>query len=70
VLGDRIEHWLNGDRVLLTYSGTPDWNVHLKSSKFDGIEGFGDKGKGKLLIQDHGDTVLLKNMTIQEFRLR
>ena len=69
VLGDRIEHWLNGERVVLVYSGTPDWNAHIKHSKFNEVEGFGENGKGKLLIQDHGNTVQLKNMTIQEFKL-
>ena len=69
VLGERIEHWLNGERVLLVYSGTPDWEAHLANSKFNETEGFGENGPGKILIQDHGDTVHVKNMTIQEFLL-
>ena len=67
VLGDRIEHWLNGERVLLVYSGTPDWKAHVAKSKFNEIDGFGENATGKLLIQDHGDEVHLKNMTVQEY---
>ena len=67
VLGDRIEHWLNGERVVLVYSGTPDWDAHIAGSKFNETRGFGENGKGKILIQDHGSVVHLKNMTIQEF---
>ena len=69
VLGERIEHWLNGERVLLVYSGTPDWQAHITNSKFNETKGFGESGKGKILIQDHGSAVHLKNMTIQEFHL-
>jgi len=68
VLGERIEHWLNGERVLLVYTGTPDWETHLANSKFNETKGFGENSKGKILIQDHGSAVHLKNMTIQEFR--
>ena len=69
VLGERIEHWLNGERVLLIYTGTPDWEAHIAKSKFNETKGFGDNGKGKILIQDHGSAIELKNMTIQEFQL-
>ncbi|MCL2306524.1 MAG: DUF1080 domain-containing protein [Planctomycetaceae bacterium] len=69
VLGERIEHWLNGERVVLIYSGTPDWEAHIAGSKFNETKGFGENGKGKILIQDHGSEVHLRNMTIQEFRL-
>ena len=69
VLGERIEHWLNGERVLLVYSGTSDWDAHIAGSKFNETKGFGESGKGRILIQDHGDTVYLRNMIIQEFHL-
>jgi len=68
VRGDRIEHWLNGERVLLVYSGTPNWYAHIANSKFNEAKGFGENGKGKIQIQDHGDTVHVRNMTIQEFK--
>ncbi len=67
VLGDRIEHWLNGERVLLVYSGTEDWKNHVSKSKFNEIADFGENAKGKLLIQDHGDFVRIKNMVLQEY---
>jgi len=69
VLGERIEHWLNGERVVLVYSGTPDWEAHIANSKFNETKGFGENGKGKILIQDHGSAIDFKNMTIQEFHL-
>ena len=69
VLGERIEHWLNGERVVLVYSGTPDWDAHIAGSKFNETKGFGENGKGKILIQDHGSAIDIKNMTIQEFQL-
>ncbi len=67
VLGDRIEHWLNGERVLLVYSGTEDWKNHVAKSKFNEIANFGENAQGKLLIQDHGDFVQIKDMVLLEY---
>ncbi len=38
----------------------------LKGSKFDGWEGFGAYKTGKIALQDHGDVVSFRNITIKE----
>lgn len=68
VLGNRIEHWLNGKRTLLVYSGTDDWRKHVSESKFRDKVFFGEDRMGRILIQDHGNEVHIRNMTIQEYK--
>ena len=67
VFGNKIEHWLNGELILTVLTGTDDWKAHIEKSKFNEAEGFGENSLGRLMIQDHGGEISIKNMTIQEY---
>ncbi len=68
VFGNRIEHWLNDQRILVVYSGTNDWRKHIAESKFNDVRGFGENRCGRLMFQDHGGEIWFQNVTIQEYR--
>ena len=67
VFGNKIEHWLNGELILTVLTGTDDWKAHIEKSKFNETEGFGENSLGRLMIQDHGGEISIKNMTVQEY---
>lgn len=67
VRGDKVEHWLNGVKVLEYKLGSPELLDRIKQSKFKSTPCFGYKLKGHLLVQDHGGILWLRNMKIRKF---
>ncbi|MEZ4280813.1 MAG: family 16 glycoside hydrolase [Myxococcota bacterium] len=65
VEGDRIEHWLNGERVVAIERGSPEWERAVAESKHAGVEGFGAARRGHILLQDHGNAVWYRNVKIR-----
>ena len=53
--GNRIEHWMNGVKLLEYEVGSPDWEARVKASKFATMPGYGRAKRGHLVLQDHGD---------------
>ena len=66
VNGNRIEHWLNGKRVVCVVVGSKEWDEGIAASKFNGIEGFGVNDLGHIMVQDHGSEVWYHKITIRE----
>jgi len=64
------EHWLNGAKVVEFDLGTSLMDSLLAASKYRKIPGFGDKKKGHIVLQDHGDTVWFRNIKIRLLPLR
>ena len=65
VSGRRVEHWLNGTRVLQYELASPALQQAIDKSKFKGIERFGKPQNGHILLQDHGDRVWYRNIRIR-----
>ena len=65
VRGSRVDHWLNGERVLSYELGSPSLQAAIDQSKFKGIERFGKPQNGHILLQDHGDQVWYRNLRIR-----
>ena len=63
VMGNYIEHWLNGKRIVSVQIGSPEWNEGLARSKFAGTR-FGRNRLSRIFLQDHGDAVWFKNLTL------
>ena len=66
--GDRIEHWLNGTRVVQARQGSADWEARVAVSKFrngDTFPGYGTRRSGIVGLQDHGD-----RLQVRAFRIR
>jgi hypothetical protein len=67
VAGRTVEHWLNGTKVLQYELGSPALKEAIAKSKFKDVARFGTPLKGHLLLQDHGDAVCYRNITLRKF---
>lgn len=64
VYGRKVEHWLDGDRVL-SYELESPWLMAAKAqSKFRDVLGWGTKFPTPILLQDHGDEIWFRNVKI------
>jgi len=61
-----VEHWLNGEKVVEYEYGSTDWIAMVAKSKFPEWEYAKPHTKGKIALQDHGDSVSFRNMRIRE----
>lgn len=64
----KLEHWLNGRKVVATTLWTDSWNEMIANSKFKDMKGFGQERKGHICLQDHSDTVWFKNLKIKPLK--
>lgn len=62
---NRVEHWLNGVKVVEYVYGSDAWKAQLAQSKFSKWAYATPHAKGKIALQDHGDEVWFNNMRIR-----
>ncbi|NOZ41507.1 MAG: DUF1080 domain-containing protein [Planctomycetes bacterium] len=65
VRGNKIEHWLNGKKVVACEIGSDDWNSRLAKSKFATWPKFAKNRQGHISLQDHGNLVWYRNIRIK-----
>ncbi len=62
----KVEHWLNGHRVVEYELWTDNWKQMVANSKFKEMPDFGKAKKGHIALQDHDDRVWYKNIKIRK----
>lgn len=66
VNGNHGEHWLNGVKVVEYEFGSKQLEDAYKLSKFNKIQGFINKRKAHIVLQNHSDEAWFRNIKIRE----
>ena len=68
VRGWRVEHWLNGVKVVALDLASPEGKAAIAASKFKDWPKFASLSRGHIAFQDHGDVVSYRSIKIRELK--
>ena len=70
VRNGRVEHWLNGKKVLEYNLGSDALTSLIAQSKFKNFRQYARLSEGYIALQFHGDTVWYRNVRIREINTK
>ncbi|MCK7531268.1 MAG: DUF1080 domain-containing protein [Marinilabiliales bacterium] len=62
--GNRVEHWLNGEKVIEYDRSLDCFKELVRISKYNKLENFGGQEQGHILLQGHGNEVSFRDIRI------
>jgi hypothetical protein len=65
VSGTRIEHWLNGEKIVEADTASDDWKNRVAQSKFAPAKDFAQNRRGYIQLQDHGGQIWFRRITLR-----
>ena len=68
VVGTRIQHFLNGVKVVDIDTTSEEYKKAYKESKWPGMPTFGTTTSGHICLQDHGDEVAFRNIKVRKIK--
>lgn len=66
--GTKIEHWLNGVKIVDVDLAGPEYAAAHAASKWPTMPNMGTRPRGHIALQDHGDEVWFRNIKIRELK--
>ncbi len=70
VRGNKVEHWLNGERVLNYETDSPVSAAAIANSKFKDVPNYAQQFPSPILLQDHESVVWFRNLKIRELPVK
>ena len=64
-VGNRGEHWLNGEKVVEYDVESAEFDSLLAASKYEVYDEFAQRRDGHIVLQDHGDDVWFRSIKIR-----
>jgi hypothetical protein len=62
----RVEHWLNGGKLLEYELGSKELLSKVETTKFRKVPGYGRRGSGHIVLQHHDSPAWFRNIKIRE----
>jgi hypothetical protein len=66
--GNRLEHWINGVKIVDARTQTNAFKESVQKSKFKKWPHYGQNTKGRIMLQDHGTGVEFRNLKIKQLQ--
>ncbi|HAO67872.1 MAG TPA: hypothetical protein DCR17_14430 [Verrucomicrobiales bacterium] len=66
--GNRIEHWINGVKIVDTSTHTEEFKQAIQRSKFKKWPHYGQNTEGRIMLQDHGTRVEFRGLKIKRLQ--
>ena len=61
----KVEHYLNGEKVVAYELWTPEWESMVADSKFAKFPAYGQAKTGHIALQDHGNEISFRNIRVR-----
>jgi hypothetical protein len=68
VRGWKVEHWLNGKKIVAADLASPEGKAMIAASKFKDWPKFASLSRGYIALQDHGNVVSFRSIKIRELK--